>query len=147
MENLRALLPDFKIDSESFWSAIDEQRLELSRCESCKHLFFYPRIVCPNCGAQSIVTIVSKGFGVIHSFTHVHFSPRGNFWEEDVPYTVALVDLDEGPRLLSRLVGDDCVHVEIGDAVQVEFPLIENSQHRLPVFRRFSETTDGGGMA
>ena len=73
----------------------------------------------------------SSGRGTVFSFSDVQVSFYGTAWESQLPYTVILVDLDEGPRMLSRLVGKG---VAIGDKVQVHFVEVEG--HRLPYFER-----------
>jgi uncharacterized OB-fold protein len=68
---------------------------------------------------------------VVETFSVVH-RPMNDSYRDEVPYTLALVRLDEGPTFMTRLVGADALHPTIGDAVQVRF--LETKGHRLPVF-------------
>jgi len=132
--NLRAVLPHPTEASRPFWEACQRGELLLGRCDACDHVFYYPRRHCPACGAPEPGWIRSSGRGRIFSFTHVAVSFHGAGWESQLPYTVILVDLEEGPRMLSRLVGGGREAVKSGDAVEVVFPEVEGQ--RLPFFRR-----------
>lgn len=123
--------------SEGFWSSCDEGRLSLPKCERCETIFYYPRLACPSCGSRELRWIDASGRGTIFSHTTVHTSFYGAEWEDDIPYTVLLVDLEEGPRMLSRLVGDD-TGLRTGAAVTTEFFRI--GERRYPMFRLDQET-------
>jgi uncharacterized OB-fold protein len=73
---------------------------------------------------------------MVFSFTHVGVSFHGPGWESQLPYTVLLVDLEEGPRMMSRLVGNDRDAVAGGDRVELVF--VEIDGQRLPFFQRAS---------
>ncbi|QTL04794.1 OB-fold domain-containing protein [Aquabacter sp. L1I39] len=78
----------------------------IQRCDDCGKGVFYPRAICPHCGGQSLSWFRPSGAGTVYSTTTV----RGR----DRMYNVCLVDLDEGPRLMSRVVGMDSLDVKIG---------------------------------
>ena len=92
------------------------------------------RMMCPRCGGRALDTRDSAGHGTVFSFTHVAVSFHGPSWDSQLPYTVVLVDLDDGPRMLSRLVGEDRERLRIGDRVGVHF--VEFEGHKLPYFER-----------
>ncbi|KAA0578564.1 OB-fold domain-containing protein [Azospirillum sp. B21] len=75
-----------------------------------------------------------SGRGTVFSHSHVHVAFQGGAWSGQLPYTVVLVDLAEGPRMLSRLIGADAPAVRGGDAVSVVFPQI--GDRRYPFFER-----------
>ncbi|WP_159915894.1 Zn-ribbon domain-containing OB-fold protein [Pantoea sp. 18069] len=83
---------------------------EIPRCDSCARHHFYPRVCCPYCGSQALAWVAPSGRGSVYSTTIVR-KPEGD-------YTVCLVDLEEGPRLMSRVVGIPVEEVRIGMAVQ-----------------------------
>lgn len=83
-------------------------------------MHFMPRHLCPACWSDSLEWVEAKGTGTVHSFTIVRRAPAAAFARR-VPYVVALIDLDEGPRMLANIVGDDALSVGIGDAVSVVF--------------------------
>ena len=102
----------------------------MQRCEQCARFQFYPRIVCSHCGADSLAWQAVSGRGRVASFTVVR---RGISPAYQAPYVVALVDLEEGVRLMSNVVGCDPEQVSVGDAVAVRFESW-GAEHVLPVF-------------
>lgn len=133
MAGIQAIPPRPTADSREFWAACNEGRLLLSECATCGHVFYYPRQMCPRCGEQDLGWRSSSGRGRIYSFTRVEVSFYGPTWESDLPYTVILVDLEDGPRMLSRLVESDQEAVALGAAVEVVFVTVEDQA--LPMFR------------
>jgi uncharacterized OB-fold protein len=131
MAGIKAILPAPKGDSAEFWAACNRGRLLLRSCDDCRHVFYYPRIHCPRCGSRRLGWVESRGEGTVFSFTDVQISFYGPAWESELPYTVLLVDLDEGPRMLSRLVGGG--PAPIGARVRVDFVTVEGQA--LPFFR------------
>lgn len=98
-----------------YWQAAGERRLLVQRCGSCAAHQFYPRPFCTSCQSVDVDWVEVRGTGSVYSMTTVHVSVTS--WLEP-PYVVALVELDEGPRLLTNLVGEPC---RIGDRVEVRW--------------------------
>lgn len=92
-------------------------RLEGTQCTSCGRLHFPPRIVCPDCKHRELEPFTFRGRGTVYSFTTVYQAPDG--FEDYVPYVVALIDLDEGPRVTAQLTDVDPDDVEIGMPVEM----------------------------
>jgi len=90
--------------SQPFWEAAKRHQLLMPRCRRCNKLFFYPREVCPTCLQSDIEWQKVSGNGRLHSFTVIHQPANPNF-TDDVPYVYAMVQLDEGPRMIANLVG------------------------------------------
>lgn len=126
--------PVANADSTVYWNAARERRLVIRKCRSCSQLHFMPRHLCPVCWSEDLEWVDSKGTGTVHSFTVVRRAPLATFAAR-VPYVVALIDLDEGPRMVTNIVGDDALEVRIGDPVKVEFE--ERGEGAMvPQFRR-----------
>ena len=103
-----------------FFDAARQKHLAYQQCDVCGTRTAYPRTVCPSCLSDRLTPHRAAGTGVVHSFTTLHRA--GNPAMRDrVPYTVVLVDLDEGVRLASNLVGVDPADVAIGMPVEVAF--------------------------
>jgi uncharacterized OB-fold protein len=106
-------------ETEQFWAATGEGRLLLARCRSCGHLIWYPRSVCPDCHSFDTEWVEASGRGTVYSFT---VSRRGEgSWREAAPYVIAVVELDEGPRLMTNIVDCDVDNLGIGQPVEVAF--------------------------
>jgi uncharacterized OB-fold protein len=103
--------------SRPFWEAAKRHELLMPRCRLCDRLFFYPREVCPVCLRSEIDWQRVSGRGRLHSYTVIH-QPANPAFRGDVPYVYALVQLDEGPRMIANLV--DCPL----DAVRIDMPLV-----------------------
>jgi uncharacterized OB-fold protein len=86
-------------------------------CPHCEGKIFPPRDICPNCGRDARTSFQFNGRGEVYSFTTVHQAPAG--YEENAPYTVALVRLDEGPMVTAQLTDLDDRPVEIGMPVEM----------------------------
>lgn len=112
-------VPEITQHSEPFWQACKEDRLLIMNCKNCGKPFFYPRRSCPSCWSEEVEWLESKGRGTIWTLSEVAISLWGDAWDDVVPYTVAVIDLDEGVRMASRLVGGS--NWKIGDRVQVSF--------------------------
>jgi uncharacterized OB-fold protein len=110
--------PQPDLESAFWWDGLREHRLLLQRCAACGRPRFPPMPSCPGCASAATETVESEGHGVVYSFVtaHVSISPG---YEGPLPYTVATVELAEGPRLLGRV--DPPAPVTIGDAVEARF--------------------------
>ena len=111
--------PTIDPDSAPYWEALNAGRLILKSCRGCKKAHFYPRELCPFCHSDDLGWIQASGRGVIYSFT-VCRRPAGPAFADELPYVVALIDLAEGPRMMSRIFGDPS-RVAIGSHVEVRF--------------------------
>jgi uncharacterized protein len=106
-------------DSRGFWDAIQQRRVDVQCCAECARHVFYPRALCTTCGRELSWRTVS-GRATVYSYT-VSRRPAGPAFEAAVPYVVALVDLEEGARMLTTLVGVAPEGVHIGMPVQADF--------------------------
>lgn len=126
-------LPVVDSDSRPYWEAAARHEFRLPFCRDCEKHFFMPRVLCPRCHGDRVEWRAASGSGVIYSYT-IARRPAGPAFAARVPYVVALIDLDEGVRLLSNVVTQDVVAVRIGQRVRVEFEDVGEGV-ALPVFR------------
>ena len=91
-------------ESVPYWKAAREHRLVIQRCDACGQFWFPPSQSCPHCLASDFTWTPVSGRGKVFSFVTYHRVYHPAFAKE-VPYVVALVELDEGPRLLTNIVG------------------------------------------
>lgn len=112
-------------NTAAFWTAGKAGKLVLQRCQSCDRLQFYPRAMCATCLSDSLEWIEASGKGQLYSHTTVHRALMPGF-EDAVPYVVALVELDEGVRLLCQLVNCEPEEAFVGMRVAVVFEQISD---------------------
>lgn len=132
VDALMTVLPVPTVDSRPFWEGCNADKLLLQRCGNCGHIFYYSRRLCPVCGGADLHWEASAGRGIVYSLSEVHVAFQGPAWNSQLPYTVVLVDLDEGPRMLSRWLKSDAALPGIGQRVRVVFPRV--GDQKLPFF-------------
>jgi uncharacterized protein len=91
-------------DTATFWRGMREGILLLQHCCDCGHVQYYQQGMCRNCCGENLVHRPASGHGRVHSFSVVYRAP-GPAFKADVPYAVLLVELDEGPRMISTYTG------------------------------------------
>ena len=91
-------------DTQPFWDATKRRELTYQTCNQCDAVIFYPRRHCPECGGRDTTWRVSKGEGTVYTFSVIMQSRHPAFADLG-PYAVAYVDLDEGFRVMSNIVG------------------------------------------
>jgi len=123
--------PVISEDNRFFWEGVGRGELLIQRCASCGALRHPPRPMCPRCQSPDWNTARASGRGRVHSFVVPRHPPLPAFPE---PYVVALVDLEEGTRLVTNLVGVTPDEVRIGMAVELEMTRIDD-EVVLPLFR------------
>ncbi|HTT76255.1 MAG TPA: Zn-ribbon domain-containing OB-fold protein [Candidatus Binataceae bacterium] len=107
-------------ETKPYWEGCKAHELRIQRCEACGHNQFYPRIYCTQCMSDRVEWIKASGRGHVLSYTIVH-RPVSPAFAGEVPYVVALVTLDEGPAMMTNLVGCVPERLEIGMPVMVTF--------------------------
>lgn len=114
-----------------YWAALEQEQLVIQRCTRCSHLQMYPRRNCVSCGGSELTFEPASGNGSLYSFTTVVKYPPSEF-VGDLPYTLGIVRLAEGPRMLARIVGatDD----ELRCDMSVKLTTIRVNDTLLPAF-------------
>ena len=112
--------PIANADSLPYWNAARASRLVIRKCKACSELHFMPRHLCPVCWSDQLEWVDAKGTGTVHSFTVVRRASDPAF-APLVPYVVALIELDEGPRMMANILGEGALDVQIGDRVRATF--------------------------
>jgi uncharacterized OB-fold protein len=124
--------PPLEEVSAPFWDGARKGELRLPWCAACNEPFWYPREVCPRCLDSSIEWRKASGRGTVYAVT-VENRPQNPGMAAMAPYAIALIDLDEGVRMLSNVVGCAADDVVVGMRVEVTWePLSDGRQ--LPLF-------------
>ena len=126
------LLPDVTPETHPFWTGGLEGKLLIAVCDTCDHRIHPPQPVCPKCQSEKVTPKPSSGRGTIYTYTvnHQKWSP-----DMEVPFVIAIVDLDDQPgvRLTAQIRDCEIDEVTIGSKVTVDFDPIEDVA--IPFFR------------
>lgn len=121
-------------ETARYWDGCRDHQLLLQRCERCERYVFYPRAACPFCGLDDALEwVAASGRGRLSSFIVQHVPAPG--YEDETPFVIALVELEEGVTMLSNVVGiePDPDRLELGMALEVDFE--DRGELAVPVFR------------
>ena len=122
--------PEITPSVAHFWEAAAEGKLDIRHCRSCGELHHYPRSFCPFCYSDELDWQTVSGKGTVYSFSVMRRAP--------VPFAIAYVTLEEGPTILSHIVGIDLDAIAIGQKVQVAFADTLEDGPKVPVFEAAS---------
>ena len=117
-----------------FWREIPNRyNLIGTRCGKCDKVFFPPRYICPSCRRMGkLEPYKLNGRGKVISYTITHVAPNG--FEDQVPYALAIIELDEGPRLTAQVTDCDPSKVDIGSRVEMVFRRIGHEGEDGPIY-------------
>ncbi len=127
-------LPEITELTEPFWTAAKAHRLEVQRCDDCDTYRFPPEYGCAACSSTNYTWTELSGRAELYTWTAV-YPPLLPYFAERAPWPLAVVQLEEGPRLTTNLTGVDLDSYEIGMALQADFEDL-NDEITLVVFRR-----------
>jgi len=113
-------LPTLDDASRPFWDAANEGRLLAKRCRTCGEVHFYPRPFCPVCWSADVEWFEVSGRATLYTYSVVYQNDLPPFAAR-VPYVAAIVELEEGPRMMSNVVDCPLEQLEVGMALQVTF--------------------------
>lgn len=126
-------LPTTSPETEPFWQAANRGVFLLQRCPDCGKTQYHYRALCVHCMSDRVEDMPSSGKGTVWTYSVVYRNNSPGYTEQ-VPYVVALVELEDGVKVISNVLSDDPEKVTFGTEVHVEFSEAENGQS-IPVFR------------
>jgi uncharacterized protein len=97
-------IPVPSAESQAYWDGLRDRKLLMPRCDACGNYWFPPSLLCPHCNATNWTWTSTSGRGRIFSYVVYHRIYHPGFADE-VPYAVAVIELDEGPRMVSNVIG------------------------------------------
>jgi uncharacterized OB-fold protein len=126
----------FEPDTQEFWDGAKRGELRYQQCNDCKTVVFTPRAHCTACGSGNLAWKTSKGTGTVYTYSVVRQN-RSPAFADLGAYAVAYVDVDEGFRMLTNVVGvgDPTKDIKIGMKVKVDFEKQDSGDFPIPVFR------------
>lgn len=127
-------LPSVDPLTRPFWDGTKQHRLIMQRCSRCNRFHWLPSPSCQTCGNSELLWEQLKGTGTVYTFTIVHRVVRNTAFAKKTPYLIAVVELDEGPRMVTSIQSESMDQVRIGSKVEVTFEDI-TAEVSLPRFR------------
>ncbi|MCT7659004.1 Zn-ribbon domain-containing OB-fold protein [Mycobacterium deserti] len=127
--------PTVDTDSEIWWAAVQDRKLLINTCGSCGRNSLYARPFCPHCWSEDVRLAPATGRAALYTWSVVHQNAPP--FDTHLPYTVAMVDLEEGPRLMTLLV--DCEQPCAGQKLALDFRTDDEDGFEVPVFRPVDE--------
>ena len=131
---MRFDLPSPDPETQPFWDACRQGRFLVRHCNACGRDYFYPRPFCPTCWSDDVDWKQASGRGTLYTYSVVHVNDLPPF-SERVPYVAAIVELDEGPRVMTNIEGTPFDQLRIGATVEVDWKPISDDV-TIPVFRQ-----------
>jgi uncharacterized protein len=96
-------LPEATPETREFWEGAKRGELRIQRCHNCGQAYFFPRPQCPNCMSKDVEWFTASGKGRLYSYVINHRPAYG--FQDAAPYVIAVVQLDEGPRMMTNIIG------------------------------------------
>jgi uncharacterized OB-fold protein len=132
-KRLQRPLPRIDEETRGFWEACARHELYVQHCRGCRRFRHPPRALCPVCLSSDVDWVRASGRGTVYSFT-VTYQNQAPGFREHVPYVLAIVELEEGVRLMTNVVGCAPDAVRIGMPVEVEWEDVTD-EVTLPLFK------------
>jgi uncharacterized OB-fold protein len=127
-------LPQATPETQEFWDGLKRGELRIQQCQDCNEHYFYPRSFCPHCHSRNVEWTTASGKGTVETFV-INQRAYGGF-ENETPYVIAVISLEEGPRLMTNLVNvePDPEHVSVDMPVEIVYDAVTD-EVTLPKFQ------------
>ena len=120
-------------ETRPFWDGCAARELRIQFCDDCARHYFYPRPACPRCGSAAVRWVRASGDATLYSYVISHRAAPG--YEDAVPYAIAVVELAEGPRMTTSIVGIENTPENLKLDMPLEVAFEPRGDVVLPVFR------------
>lgn len=122
------------LDARQFWEAAQNRRLIAQQCDDCSEYIFPPQDCCPYCWAEDLSWTELSGDGQLHTFSTVEVDIHST-WGDQAPYTLGIIELEEGVFMVSVVVDCEPAELDIGTSVQVTFNEVPGEDGLFPLFK------------
>ena len=129
-------------ETQPFWDGTRAGELRIQRCNDCRQFYFYPRPFCPSCWSEDVEWVAVSGRARLHSYVINHRPAPG--FEDEAPYAIAVVELEEGPRMMSNIVGIENTPENLVLDMALEVVFEEQGGMCVPRFRPLPPRGGGG---
>ena len=130
----RRPIPKPTPETQEYWDGARRGELRIQRCRSCGNAYFFPRPFCPNCSSMDVEWFTASGKGKLYSYVISHRPAYG--FDDFTPYVIAVVQLDEGPRMMTNIIGTEPKpeNLPVDLAVEVTWEQLDD-EISIPLFR------------
>lgn len=111
------IIPTPTVETRKYWDACQQEKIIIQQCKECEHVQFYPRLMCTKCSSREVGWIESSGLARVITYTIVH-RPILPAYQQEAPYILAVVQLEEGPTMMTNIV--NCIHDSIKCGLEVK---------------------------
>jgi len=118
--NIHNLLPEINEVNKPFYDNLNQGKLSGLHCKRCGNTFLPPSVYCPRCLSDQLEWVLLSGEGEIYSWVEYHYAYH-EYFKDKLPYVVAIVQLKEGPRIVSNIVDYDLEKLKVGAPVKAVF--------------------------
>ena len=119
-------------ETAPYWEAANRGELQIQQCNVCSRHYFYPRTACPHCSSTDVTWVTVSGRGRLHTYLISHRPAPG--FEDEAPYAIAVVELEEGPRMMANIVGVNNTPDELDLDMPLEVRFERRGEQMVPVF-------------
>ncbi|MBJ7336528.1 Zn-ribbon domain-containing OB-fold protein [Mycolicibacterium sp.] len=137
----RADIPTIDSASGPYWNAARDGRLLIAECASCGRVHHYPRPFCPHCWSEDVHPLQASGRGTLYTYSTVFVNDLAPF-KERLPYVAALVQLDEGPRLITAIEGVEPERLRVDMPVTAVFRPVDENESDSPYLTIFTSAEE-----
>jgi len=114
-------LPMIEPEAQPYWDSLKQHQMKVQRCADCSRWTFAPRTMCPGCMGVNLEWTPVSGKATVYSTCNFHHGFRPGYKKEDLPYNLSIVELEEGVRMMTNVVGIPVSEVKIGMPLQLEY--------------------------
>ena len=137
----RADIPIIDSASAPYWEAARQGRLLIAGCAACGRLHHYPRPFCPHCWSEDVRPVQANGTGTLYTYSTVYVNDLAPFADR-LPYVTAIVELDEGPRLMTTIEGVGPEALRVGMPVTAVFRPVDDADPDSPYMTVFTPSVE-----
>jgi uncharacterized OB-fold protein len=137
----RADIPIIDAASAPYWDAARQGRLLIAECGACRRVHHYPRPFCPHCWSDDVQPVQASGTGTLYTYSTVYVNDLPPF-SDRLPYVAAIVELTEGPRVMTTIEGADADALRVGMAVTASFRPVDADEPDSPYLTVFTPTEE-----
>jgi uncharacterized protein len=134
-------IPTIDAASAPYWEAARQGQLLIAECAACGRVHHYPRPFCPHCWSEDVHPVQASGAATLYTYSTVYVNDLAPF-KERLPYVAAIVELDEGPRLMTTIEGADPDDLRVGMPVAAVFRPVDDADPDSPYLTVFTPSEE-----